>query len=592
MRTFKNIYKILIPILLFGISAGCDNNMLSLDKQPKNLISGDLVFKDKSLVESNLAQIYEGTLFRYGDYSPGQNPPDWLLDEGMGAVARGFAYWQQPSAFPLEVINADGAGPLDYWPYGNIREANNFIEGLKSSDFDQSYIDQKTAEARFCRAMMYFQMVKRYGGVPILTKAQSSDESVDQLNVPRDSEQDVYDFIASEMDDIAQVLPDDGDEGRADKYAALALKSRAMLYAGSIGQFGEMQTIGSGEEETQLGISDAQKYWQESYDASLAIINSGMFSLYNKFPNDPTKNFEKLFSDDSNNPERIFVEQADPSKNRGTNWDRLAIPFEFRKEWGSNFCPFLNIVDEFEYKDGSSGKIDRSLINSNYLFDIDNVFKNKDPRFLATIFFPGSEFQGGIVHFHRRTVVGTDTVTSGTVGNNGWPAEAPRRNWVNTGFLVRKMVDESHIGPTADTGDLDFPVFRYGEILLNYAEAAFYLGKSGEALDKINMIRERAGMPTLNSITQDAIRHERTVELVFEDHRYWDLRRWRTAESFLNGLRGKGLEYTYYYNEDKYDFMLKNGERSARVFQKRHYYLPLGVDRIADNPKLVENPGY
>jgi len=440
--------------------------------------------------------------------------------------------------------------------------------------------------------MMYFQMVRRYGGVPIITKPQSSDTSPEQLNVPRDSEQAVYDFIASEMDDIANILPEDGESGRADKYAAIALKSRAMLYAGSIGQFGEVQTVGTGDKQTTLGIDDPQKYWQASYDASKKIIDSGLFSLYNKFPNDPQKNFEQLFSDDSNNPERIFVEEADPSKNRGTSWDVLAIPFEFRVDWGSNFCPFLNIIEEFEYKDGSPGTIDRDKINSDYLFDIDNVFRNRDPRFLATFFFPGSHFQGGIVHFHRRTIVGSDTLTSGTVGNNGWPAEGPHRNWSNTGFLVRKMVDESHVKPYRGTGDLDFPVFRYGEILLNYAEAAFYLGKTDEALEKINMIRERAGMPDLSTISEDAIRHERTVELVFEDHRYWDLRRWRTAESFLDGLRGKGLQYSYYFNEDKYDFILINGERSARVFQKRHYYLPIGVNRIADNPKLVENPGY
>ncbi len=106
------------------------------------------------------------------------------------------------------------------------------------------------------------------------------------------------------------------------------------------------------------------------------------------------------------------------------------------------------------------------------------------------------------------------------------------------------------------------------------------------------MIRERAGMPLRNVITEEDIRHERFVELVFENHVYWDYRRWRIAKEVLDGFRVKGLEYTYYYDEDKYDLHLKNGDRSERVFQDRHYYFPISVSRITDNPNLVENPGY
>jgi len=99
-------------------------------------------------------------------------------------------------------------------------------------------------------------------------------------------------------------------------------------------------------------------------------------------------------------------------------------------------------------------------------------------------------------------------------------------------------------------------------------------------------------MPLLTSITEDDIRHERAVELAFEEMKYWDLRRWRTAVTELDGKRYKGLQYSYYYNEDKYDFHLVIGDIAPRVFKQKYYYLPLGVSRIADNPNLVENPGY
>jgi len=244
---------------------------------------------------------------------------------------------------------------------------------------------------------------------------------------------------------------------------------------------------------------------------------------------------------------------------RGVSYGIGAIPFEFRASWGSNFCPFLNIVDEFEYIDGSPGYIDRGLIDSDHLFDIDSLFGMRDPRFVASFFTPETPWQDGEVHIHLKTIAGSDTLTTGTVGDEGWPAAGPKRNWQNTGFMVKKRLDESELGPIREGSDEDYIVMRYGEIILNLAEAAFYLGNTGEAMDNINLIRERAGMPLLTTITEDDIRHERQVELVFEEKRYWDFRRWRIAVEKLDGLRTKGLQYIY---------------------------------RIADNPNLVENPDY
>jgi hypothetical protein len=589
MKIRKLYIYILVAIL--GPLSSCEDKFFELNKEPQDRISGATVFKQKKTVEAALAQIYDNTLFRYGNYGAAgwnNSPVEWGLEEGYGAEARGFAFWQPPSWAPLEIMDQEGAGHIDYWPYGNIRNANEFIQGIKESEFDQEYIDQKMAEARYCRAHMYWQMVKRYGGVPLVTKPQSIDTPLEELQVPRSSEQEIFDFIASEMDAIKEMLVENADAGRVDKYVALALKSRAMLYAASVAEFGEVQLDGL------LGIpsSEADQYWQASLDASEAIMNSGQFSLYNKIPGNPQENFEQLFIEDGNS-ERIFVTVADPTKNKGHSRTTLSIPFEFRSSWGSNFCPFLNIVEEFEYADGTSGEIDRDLIESDHLFDIDSVFKSRDPRFQASFFFPESNYQGGIAHFHKETVMGGDTLKGyANKLEGGWPAGAPRRNWINTGFLVRKRCDESHVRPSRQTQDEDFMVFRYGEILLNYAEAAYYLGQQGEALDKVNMIRERAGMPTLSSITEEDIRHERQVELFFEDKRYWDLKRWRVAHEFLDGLRAKGLEYTYHWEEDKYDFHLKNGMPEEYKFEEHNYYMPLGVDRLADNPALVENPGY
>jgi starch-binding outer membrane protein, SusD/RagB family len=581
---FKKIIIASLAFVLFLTS--CEDSFFDLNKEPLDIISESAVFKDKMLADASLAQIYHRTQFLIRSNS---SPALEMLEEGFGAVARAFAYWQAPAALPLEVIDENGVGgPMEYWDYVNIRNANDFIIGMQESEFEADYIQKRVAEARFCRAFMYFEKVKRYGGVPLITEPQSADLPAEELNVARNSEKEIYDFIASEMDAIAAVLPEESEPGRVNKYGALALKSRAMLYAASVANFGTVQLNGL------LGFpaGEAASYYQKCYDASMAIINSGKYTLFNNIPDDPAKNFQHLFVEKGNNTERIFVVVYDPTKGKGHSYNQGSIPFEMRLNWGSNHCPFLNIVEEFEYADGTPGYIDRDLINSDHLFSIDEIFTNRDPRFIATIFFPGSEFQGGVVHFHKRTVKDGKTITSGTVGDNGWPAAADRRNYINTGFLVRKLMDEGEVGPNLETSDEDWMVFRYGEILLNIAEAAFYLNKPGEALNYINMIRERAGMPQRTVVTEDDIRHERTVELVFENHRYWDLKRWRIAKEFLHGLRVKGLEYNYYYDEDKYDLVLINGDRSERVFQDRHYYFPISLSRLADNPNLVENPGY
>jgi len=579
----------LISFTLLIIFSGCaEDGLFDLDKEPQDIISGNAVFKDEILAEAYLAQIYEQTRF----FDGGQRldtPADWYLVEGMAAELRTFAYWQRAASFPITVIDENGAGQMDYWPYENIRSANDFIMNIQDTEFDQDFVQQRMSEARFLRAWMYFQMVIRYGGVPIITVPQDVESPKEEINVARNSEKEVYDFIASEMDDIAAILPEDTDKGRPNKYTAIALKSRAMLFAASVGQFDGTTQLGG-----LLGMpaGDAAAYWQSCYNASQAIVTAGKYSLYNKYPGDPAHNYHQLFVDEAGNPEVIFVEQFDIGMGRGVSYGIGATPFEFRASWGSNFCPFLNIVDEFEYIDGSPGALDRDLIDSDHLFDIDSLFGMRDPRFVGSFFTPETEWQDGMARFHLKTVVGSDTITSGTVGDDGWPAAAPKRNWQNTGFLVKKRLDETELGPIRAGSDEDYIIMRYGEILLNLAEAAFYLGLTTEAMDNVNLIRERAGMPLLTSITEEDIRHERQVELVFEEKRYWDFRRWRIAVEKLDGLRTKGLQYIYHFNEDKYDLVLKNGDPSARVVQERHYYLPLGVSRIADNPNLVENPDY
>lgn len=575
----------------------------TLDIQPLDMIASSAVFTDKALTEANLISLYRDTrLQRTG----GQENFNMGLIAAVGAEVRPFGDWQDPYAASIKNYDATGASYLGYWAYGGIRRINEFIEGVQGSAFDAAFKNQKLGEARFLRAFVYFQMVKRYGGIPLITRVLKETDPEEVLFPARNSEQEIYDFIGHEMDTVAQMLPEtysSNDNGRASKYAALALKSRAMLYAGSIATFGTVDLNGL------LGIPAGQAghYYQESLNASKAIMDAGQFSLYNKFPTDPVKNFTQLFIDEDNNPESIFAERWDAKLLKGHSWDALCTPAGFSSSWNSNFNVFLDFVDLFDYQDGSSGVLNRSKMNANTYWDADSTFGMKDPRFRASVFYPETIWQGKKVLFHSKTYYtdpNTNTRKSSTsetfiVPNsvsadnpNGWQGKAPNRNTVKTGFHLRKRVDESLIPATGGQSNTDFMVFRYGEILLNYAEAAFYLNMPTEALDAINQIRERAQMPDRLSLTEDNIRQERQVELAFEEHRYWDLRRWRIAEQVLNGVRLKGVTFEYDFDKKKYTMVVKNAEGTTRVFLARHYYLPLGINNLADNPNLVENPGY
>lgn len=591
----KKILYLFLTIAMFGCSK-------VLDIQPLDIISENAVYTDKNLVEANLLNLYDQTKFQ--ELGNQENFRMGLL-AGVGGEARPFGDWQDPYIASIKNYDATGAGLLDYWAYTNIRQINELIAGVSNSSFDQAFKNQKISEARFLRAFIYHQMVKRFGGVPIITKVLSLESPKEELFPPRNKEAEVYDFIGKEMDEIAQLLPasyPDKDYGRPTKFAALALKSRAMLYAGSIAKFGKVELNGI----VGIPAADADKYFTAAMDASKQIMDQPTFSLYNKVPSDPVKNFTQLFTDETANPEIIFAVRWDPKLLKGHSWDALCTPAGFTSGWNSNFNVFLDFAELFDFQDGGSGMIPRNLFVATRTWRADSLFGRRDPRFKASVFYPEGMWQGKKVFFHSSTfynnasgVRTSSTSETFMIPNSvsadfpdGFFGRAPLRNTQKTGLHLRKRCDEALVPAASAQSGTDFIVFRLGEILLNYAEAAFYLNKTTEARTAINMVRQRAQMPARTTLTEANIRQERQVELAFEEHRYWDLRRWRIAEQMLHNKRLQGLNFVYDFTIKRYQVTLKNAEGVARIFLPKHYYLPLGINRISDNPSLVENPGY
>ncbi|MCQ0110412.1 Starch-binding associating with outer membrane [Zhouia amylolytica] len=554
-------------------------------------ISENVVFESENLTEAYIADIYSRSAFQVASNE------NMGLISAVGAEHINFANWQTPNnAFIRLYSEETGPGPLDRWNFFNIRNMNYLLENIESSEtLSQEYIQAKKAEVRFLRAYDYFEMVKRFGGVPIVTKVQNQSDPEAELYVSRNTEQEVYDFIYNETQAILDNFDNSavGADGRVDKYTVLMLQSRAMLYAASIAKNGEEGPNGV----TGIPGNLANSYYQKSYDASMEVINSGMFSLINA-GDDKVSNYASIFlTEGSSNPETIFAEVFEPVI-KGHNLDLLATPAGFNATWNSNFPVLYDFVELFDFTDGRSGKIDRSLFNSETEWDINDFFGNRDPRFRASVFYPESEWQGESVWFHNNTILSDGTKVNSTtqtitrIDGTEMPQASEPRNRRNTALLLRKRVDENNPDPSAGQSGQDFIVFRYAETLLNFAEAAFYLGNTGEALDAINQIRERAGMPLRIGITEDNIRQERQVELCFENHRFWDLIRWRIADQYLDQVRTRGLVYSYNLDSNKYIITLKNAETQIRSFGPERYYLPFAQGRLADNPNLVQNPGY
>jgi len=602
MQTLANhktnsIGRVLIPCLLVFFSA-CN----VLDKEPLDVIPETIVWNDEKLVDAYLTGAYLNTTVLHNEADDVHNSgkPFFSIfyvnnvsDESKSTSNfSGNAY-----QFKVNGLKING-GLLEYWerPYKVIRTLNEIIENLPSSTVSETFKTQKIAEARFLRAFNYFYMVKRYGGLPLILKVQQDTDPQEALYPKRNTEQEVYDFIIAEGKAILDDLPeiDDTNWGRPSRYAALALISRAALYAGSIAAHGEVDLGGT------IGIERGQatRYYEASLEASSQIIDGGQFRLYNDNP-DKTANFRELFLT-KRNTEVIFAVQHDGSDKdyAGAGWayDYFQCPFPNGWANGIHDAPYLEFAEAFEYIDGRPGTIDFDDLQGQ-LITTGELWAGKDPRFLATVYTQDTKWQGRNLDFYNGIRQEDGTVL--TTGSYKGVLANGDQKVTQTGFGVLKYLDEKKDNGNSSTAGIfgstqDFIVFRYAEILLNYAEAAYALGRDDDALDALNQVRKRAGISQLTSLTLARIQNERRVELAFEGHRYWDLRRWRIAEDYLSRNQS-GIRYILDYTTRKFLVEKRlnlDGAVNPPIFEEQHYYFPITLARTANNPNLVENPGY
>ena len=596
----KTKLTILITLLILLVS--CDD---ILDKNPRGLYYKDLVWSDSRLIDNVLINCYS-MMSMYNEMQLGANHFGYTTNDititATNIADEATAYWiQTPKS---HWITVEG-GVYEYWNYPVVRELNLFLQNLENAPVDDNFKTQRSSEARFLRAYAYFNMVKRYGGVPLILKAQTLNDTHEELYPKREKEENIYRFIIQEMNDIItnKLLPlsyTNNDTGRPTIWAAAALKSRAALYAASIATWGDVKLEGL------IGIPNSEKnyFWQQSLEASNFIINEGPFVLYNAELPNYTKNYRNIFLV-KDNSEVIFAEKFLSYTGKGHSWDHWQNPRGYNS-WGGGqgSCVYLEMVESYENIDGSNPKIDRNKILAGHLWTMDELFGKKDPRFKASIYTqdsPWSHYGSPLTLDYHSGILKPDGSVTLESYDGIQPIGYSQQNPWPTPFGILKYLDES-IAMAGDRGFsiTDWILFRLGEIYLNKAEAEFELGNEEAARNSVNEIRKRAGMPQYNSpITLDEIRRERKIELAFEGNRYFDVRRWRTAVKDLSNAY-HGLRYildaeSYGSGTQKYKVEITEnvaGSNPVPYFENKHYYLPISKSRTTANPNLVENPEY
>lgn len=455
--------------------------------------------------------------------------------------------------------------------YTIIRKCNVFLSNIGVVPIPADIMKRQVAEAHFLRAFAYFELLKRYGGVPLVgDKVFSLD---DNLNIPRNTFSDCVDYIAAECDLAAPGLPlgsalASGDFGRAPSEAALALKCRLLLYAASpLYNGGGVETNPQIKVFTGYPTADAAR-WQKVITAAEALISIG----YYKLPAGTGASAYASVFTTKINTDIIFAKQSANS----TSIENANAPVGYVSPNTSNgrTSPTQNFLNAFPNADGSAYTGSSTGLTQ---------YTGRDPRLQAIIFYNGVTWLSRPV----QTFEGAPDKPN-----------VPLKTQTRTSYYLRKFMADFSTATNYSNQSHNFPYFRYAEVLLNYAEALNEVGRTEDAVKQLTLVRARAGITpgTGNrygikvGISQadlrDLIRNDRRIELSFEEHRFWDLRRWKLGSVLANTLQG--LQLTP--NGTSYD--VQTVDVATPVFQDKYYHMPIPYNEIVKDSKLVQNEGY
>lgn len=559
----RNLYILITSIVLAGAVSCTD----FLERAP-----GDNMTKEELFSNIQTAEQYLDNAYCYlPDYQYNTEDLTGRYKLGDATDEGGF---QQASGYPESPfdINLGSWNPSqmpmkrnwkDY--YSCIRRCNNFIENYHLIPEDLSTggasnrRERLLGEAYGLRGYFYFLLFKQWGGVPIITSVLDPG-NVESLNgIKRATAEETLQQVLNDMDEAMKYLPlkhDDANYGRFTALVATVVKSQVKLYWAS--KYWN-------RDNDQARWDEAKEYAREALNA--AERNGHVLSL----------KYSDLFNKAGIEPEVIWTKNAEHYECYW--WDVYAMPLGYGAYNVDG--PLQELVDDFEMK--ATGKVpvlgydenNNQIIDATSGYDPKKPWDGRDDRFYSCILYHGAELQGRAIDI---SATGKDNINIGSI---------IRTNYFNCKYMDQNHNMTTHVSWTYRR----FAIMRTAELYLNYAEAANEVdGATPLVYDLVNTIRRRAGQPELpTGLTQDQmrekIRQERRIELCFENHRFWDVRRWMIAEETDNGPVHRvavdvdgNITYPVFQN---------------RVFNPdRHYLFPIPQTEIDKNNSLEQNPGW
>jgi len=468
------------------------------------------------------------------------------------------------------------SGSVGRWMfyYKNIRLINIFFSKIEGVHGNDELVNRMKGEMYFLRAYCYAELVNFYGGVPLVNKVFDLDSD---FKVAKSTYDECIGFIAEQCDSAVALLPyseNSDNTGRATKGAALALKAQELFFAAS--------PLYNGGSYNTAKLQKAKAATEEVIN--LANGSQKMYSLYSP------KDYRNIFLD-FNNSEVIF-EQYESSANFKDRQNTMNRDLAMNSIHGYGaYNPLQQLVDAFEVTDGTQSIIPATydknlgrLVTASTLYNDQNPYKNRDPRFYADLLYDGAIYGGN------------NTVETFVGGKDSPQSEMEGWNASQSGYLVRKFTSEKQAAFVfPEIEDMMWIVYRLSEFYLNEAEILYELGTSDSqghnALWYVNQIRQRScvNMPAYASVDREKIRHERRVELCFEGNRYYDVRRWQIYDQAL-GLPAYGIRIEKQADGSK-KYSVKTVDNLVK-FDPRIYYLPIPTSEINKDPNLGQSLGW
>jgi hypothetical protein len=593
--------------------AGCKD---VLDKTDLSAASEELAYQNEQIAFLSLSYIYD------------QNLPGWFGQSGTGIgatnpsilseEAAGDSPYLQGTVQPNTVTDfGTGLAATSNANYTKIRTINMFIRSISKSPIPAQPRNALKGEALFFRAWRYFDLVRVYGGVPLVLTPQDAvgEDARAAAYLPRNTTTECFNQITADLDSAIAYLPgkySSSNWGRITSGAAAAFKARALLTAAS----------------PQFNANDDATKWQKAFAASQqakTLLSANGFGL---FTSAGVNSYSQLWFTEANNPEAVMVTGFNTTANgtqpaKNNMYDNSTRPSYTGTGGGSN-RPTWDLVKAFPMLDGK-----KPGESARYPYTLQQFYKNRDPRFAQTIAFNGATWPlNGNNSYKNWTYL---RLASGTTFTSVEPS-----NPTPTSFYLRKAISPTAPANTVNIVGTDWIEIRYAEVLLNLAEAACGVGNLTEAYTQLRAIRARAGIEAgsgdyglQTGMTRaqmfDAILYERQIELAFEGKRFWDLRRWKKLESTLNGKRRQGLiitlkttgvpadfattrdnldldfVYTNYFTltttptsnvPTVRDLDSNSSFPTGILWRPEYYYFALPQQTIDNNPKLAQTNGW